>query len=77
MKCLRDPANELTAINFSPANNPVHDARGNMTTMPKPGDLTTNYTCTYDAWAGKRWKAGQSPTFHFSQPKKQRKGARK
>jgi RHS repeat-associated protein len=29
---------------------PIHDARGNMTTIPQPGDLTATYTCTYDVW---------------------------
>jgi RHS repeat-associated protein len=29
---------------------PVYDARGNMTTVPRPGDMTAVYTCTYDAW---------------------------
>ena len=29
---------------------PAYDARGNMTTVPKPSDLTSTYTCTYDAW---------------------------
>ena len=29
---------------------PVYDARGNMTTVPKPSDLTATYAATYDAW---------------------------
>ena len=29
---------------------PAHDARGNMTTIPKPAAMTGTYTCTYDAW---------------------------
>ena len=29
---------------------PVWDARGNMTTAPKPSDLTDTYACRYDAW---------------------------
>ena len=30
--------------------NPVHDTRGNMTTIPKPTSLSASLTCTYDAW---------------------------
>ena len=29
---------------------PVHDAAGNMTTVPKPADLTAGLTLKYDAW---------------------------
>lgn len=29
---------------------PVWSARGNMTSVPKPSDLTATYTATYDAW---------------------------
>ncbi|MFO8012976.1 MAG: hypothetical protein R6X20_06680, partial [Phycisphaerae bacterium] len=29
---------------------PVHDARGNTTTLPQPSDLTSTYSATYDAW---------------------------
>jgi len=29
---------------------PVYSARGNMTTVPQPADLTDDYSCTYDAW---------------------------
>jgi len=29
---------------------PTHDARGNMTTIPRPNDPASTYTCTYDAW---------------------------
>ena len=29
---------------------PAHDARGNMTTIPRPNDPANAYTCTYDAW---------------------------
>jgi len=46
--------NEITGITEyqgqSAWANPAHDARGNMTTVPKPSDMTSMYTCTYDAW---------------------------
>jgi RHS repeat-associated protein len=29
---------------------PLHDARGNTTTLPQPSDLTSTYSATYDAW---------------------------
>jgi len=29
---------------------PAHDAAGNMTQVPVPGDETHHYVCTYDAW---------------------------
>ncbi len=29
---------------------PKYDAAGNMTTMPKPNDITNGYTAKYDAW---------------------------
>ncbi len=29
---------------------PAHDQAGNMTTVPKPSDLTTGFTAVYDAW---------------------------
>jgi YD repeat-containing protein len=29
---------------------PGHDAPGNMTGVPKPSDMTGQYTCVYDAW---------------------------
>jgi len=43
-------ANELTQINASSAN-VVHDAAGNMTTVPLTASPTAGHiTCTYDAW---------------------------
>jgi len=29
---------------------PEYDARGNMTTIPKPNDLENTFACEYDAW---------------------------
>ena len=45
--------NEITGITASTGTNwadPVYDAAGNMTTMPKPSSLANSYTATYDAW---------------------------
>jgi RHS repeat-associated protein len=43
--------NEITSItNPSGVVQPVYDANGNMTTMPKPGDWTVGYTCKWDVW---------------------------
>jgi RHS repeat-associated protein len=46
-----NPANEITAIG-SPYGvaQPVFDAAGNMTTMPKPGAWDASLTCIWDAW---------------------------
>jgi YD repeat-containing protein len=46
-------ANEIAGISetVGPAwADPVHDRAGNMTTIPKPGDMTGGYTGVYDAW---------------------------
>jgi RHS repeat-associated protein len=46
-------ANELTGIttNSGPSwSAPVHDAAGNMTRVPQPLSLTSNYDLAYDAW---------------------------
>jgi len=49
-------ANEITGITEqadpqqSQWATPGHDARGNMTAVPKPVDMTGSYTCAYDAW---------------------------
>jgi RHS repeat-associated protein len=48
-------ANEITAVTESNNNQtqwatPAYDARGNMTTVPKPLDPAATFTCTYDAW---------------------------
>ena len=41
-------ANELgTVSNWT---NPVHDAAGNMTTIPQPKSPSSSYTLKYDAW---------------------------
>jgi hypothetical protein len=48
-----DKANEITDITEDPGTawaTPVHDAAGNMTTVPKPSSLNNGLTCTYDAW---------------------------
>ncbi|WP_428940710.1 hypothetical protein [Fontivita pretiosa] len=29
---------------------PAYDAMGNVTSYPKPGAMTSSYTCKYDAW---------------------------
>lgn len=43
--------NEITGItNPSSVVQPVYDGNGNMTTMSKPGDWTTGYTCKWDVW---------------------------
>jgi RHS repeat-associated protein len=46
--------NELTGLSEAGGQSawadPVHDARGNMTSVPKPADMTGTYTCVYDAW---------------------------
>ena len=41
---------EQTNPQQSPWADPAYDARGNMTTVPKPSDLTSTYACKYDAW---------------------------
>jgi RHS repeat-associated protein len=46
-------ANEIASISETtgPAwADPVHDRAGNMTTIPKPADMTGGYTGVYDAW---------------------------
>jgi RHS repeat-associated protein len=49
-------ANELTAIGLQSGgaganwSDPAFDAAGNMTTIPQPGNLTTSYSGTFDAW---------------------------
>jgi len=50
----------ITPITRSPAiaqtagqadwDDPAYDARGNMTGVPMPSDMTASYTCVYDAW---------------------------
>ena len=47
--------NEITDITENegdPWIDPAHDARGNMTTVPKPSDLDLagGFTCKYDSW---------------------------
>ncbi|WP_146602845.1 hypothetical protein [Novipirellula aureliae] len=42
-------ANEIIDIDASSAN-VGHDATGNMTTVPRPGSWSSNYTLTWDAW---------------------------
>jgi RHS repeat-associated protein len=45
--------NEITAISETTGTawiDPAHDLAGNMTTVPKPSDLSSGLTCTYDAW---------------------------
>ncbi|MGD9714001.1 MAG: RHS repeat-associated core domain-containing protein [Thermomicrobiales bacterium] len=49
----RNDANEITDITETagPAwATPAHDAAGNMTSIPKPTSLTSNYDLTSDAW---------------------------
>jgi YD repeat-containing protein len=49
----QNKVNEITAITASDGTDwadPVYDAAGNMTTMPKPSSLANSYTATYDAW---------------------------
>ena len=44
--------NEITNVTESAGPSwitPAYSAAGNMTTVPKPSDPTTAYTCTYDA----------------------------
>lgn len=46
-------SNEITDITESTGPSwatPAYDAAGNMTSIPKPSNLTANYTATYDAW---------------------------
>ncbi len=45
-------ANEITGLTQRTGtwDEPEYDARGNMTTVPKPADLDESYTCAYDAW---------------------------
>ncbi len=45
--------NEITGISETTGTawiDPVHDRAGNMTTIPKPSDLSSGYTCKWDAW---------------------------
>ncbi len=42
-------ANEITEIDSS-ADHIAHDAAGNMTKVPVPGDAAHHYVCIYDAW---------------------------
>ncbi len=46
--------NEITGISAAMGTpvwiDPVHDATGNMTTIPNPKSLATGLTATYDAW---------------------------
>ena len=43
--------NEILTITNPPGvTQPQHDALGNMTTMPDPGDWDNAYTCIWDAW---------------------------
>jgi len=45
--------NEISTITATTGTNwadPVHDAAGNMTQIPKPSDLANSYDLTYDAW---------------------------
>ena len=46
-------ANEITDISESvgkPWATPAHDVAGNMTSIPQPADLSSNYDATWDAW---------------------------
>ncbi|WP_428940607.1 RHS repeat domain-containing protein [Fontivita pretiosa] len=48
-------ANEITDISGEQAGqvawaDPGYDAMGNVTSYPKPGSMTSSYTCKYDAW---------------------------
>jgi hypothetical protein len=46
-------ANEIASISetVGPAwADPVHDRAGNMTTIPKPADMTGSFSAVYDAW---------------------------
>jgi RHS repeat-associated protein len=46
-------ANEITDISRTTGDDwadPVHDPRGNMTTIPRPASMTATYACTYDGW---------------------------
>ncbi|PHS02287.1 MAG: hypothetical protein COA78_21630 [Blastopirellula sp.] len=45
--------NEITEISRSVGSDwalPVHDANGNMTSIPQPSDMSSSYTATWDAW---------------------------
>ncbi len=45
--------NEITGISETTGTawvDPAHDRAGNMTTLPKPSNLATGLTCTWDAW---------------------------
>jgi len=45
--------NEITGISETTGTawiDPAYDAAGNMTTIPKPANLTAGFTATYDAW---------------------------
>jgi len=44
--------NRITSLaNPSGVVQPVYDAQGRMTTMPRPGSWTGAYTCKWDAWS--------------------------
>ncbi|WP_428940601.1 RHS repeat domain-containing protein [Fontivita pretiosa] len=48
-------ANEITDISGEQAGQvawatPAYDAMGNVTSYPKPGAMTSSYTCKYDVW---------------------------
>lgn len=48
-----NPVNEITDITNSAGSawpDPVYNAVGNMTTLPRPVDLTAGYVAKYDAW---------------------------
>ena len=42
-----NPITTTTGTNWA---DPIYDAAGNMTTMPRPNDLANSYTAEYDAW---------------------------
>ena len=53
---------------------PIHDAAGNMTTMPQPNAPTSSYTCKYDAWNRLiETKAGENVVATYSYDGKNRR----
>ena len=44
------PSGTITASTGTDWADPVQDAAGNMTSVPKPSSLSAAYTLTYDAW---------------------------
>jgi RHS repeat-associated protein len=48
-----NPVDEITDITNTTGDawsQPGYDAAGNMTTIPRPADMTSSYVATYDAW---------------------------